>query len=103
MTFEMVPDDVTAHAGNVDGLGGDLKQAGQKGTGVDLGVETYGIIGQAFSLHARASIASVGDSISELASALPEIANALRDCADTTRETDEHHAGLFDKYGRGLA
>jgi len=98
MTFEMVPDDVTTHAGNVDGLAGDLKQAGRNGGGVDLGIETYGIIGQAFSLHARASIASVGDSISELATALPDIADALRDCADTTRETDEHHAGLFDKF-----
>ncbi|MCT2581546.1 ESX-1 secretion-associated protein [Actinophytocola gossypii] len=98
MTFEMVPDDVTSHAGNVDGLAGELTKAGQKGGGVDLGVETYGIIGQAFSLHARASIASVGCSISELATALPEIADALRDCADTTRETDEHHAGLFDKF-----
>ena len=98
MTFEMVPADVHSHAGSVDGLAGDLTAAGEQGANVDLGIETYGIIGQAFSGHARMSMADVGNSISELASALPEIAAALRDCADATAENDEFHAGLFDQF-----
>jgi uncharacterized protein YukE len=98
MTFEMVPADVTSHAGSVEGLGGQLKAAGDSGAGVDLGIETYGIIGQAFSVQVRASMAEVGNSISELASALPAIADALRDCADSTTETDDYHAGLFGQF-----
>ncbi len=101
MSFEMVPEDVVSHAGAVEGIAGDLRAAGERGGGVDLGIETYGIIGQAFSVHARLSIADMGRSIGELASALPEIADALRDCADSTRETDQHHASLFDKYKGG--
>jgi uncharacterized protein YukE len=101
MSFEMVPEDVISHAGAVDGLAGDLRAAGDQGGGVDLGVETYGIIGQAFSVHARLSIADMGRSIAEMASALPEIAAALRDTADSTRETDGQHADLFDKYRGG--
>lgn len=101
MTFEMVPEDVISHAGNVDGLASEVKAAGELGGNVDLGIETYGIIGQAFSVHARLSIADMGKSIAEMASALPEIADALRDCADSTRETDDHHASLFDQYRGG--
>ena len=94
----MVPEDVTTHAGDVDGLAGELTKAGEQGANVDLGIETYGIIGQAFSVHARMSITDVGNSISELASALPEIAIALRDCADSTKENDDYHATLFDQF-----
>ncbi|OLF16292.1 hypothetical protein [Actinophytocola xanthii] len=101
MSFEMVPADVIAHAGAVEGLAGELTKAGERGAGVDLGIETYGVIGQAFSGHARTSIANMGDLIAELASALPDIADALRDCADSTRETDEHHATLFDQALKG--
>ena len=101
MSFQMVPEDVVSHAGAVDGLSGDLRAAGELGGDVDLGVETYGIIGQAFSVHARLSIADMGKAIDEMASALPDIADALRDCADSTRETDSRHADLFDRYQAG--
>jgi uncharacterized protein YukE len=101
MSFEIVPADVIAHAGAVEGLAGELTKAGERGASVDLGIETYGIIGQAFSGRVRASIDEMGRTIADLASALPEIADALRDCADTSRETDEHHANLFDQALKG--
>jgi hypothetical protein len=101
MSFEIVPADVIAHAGAVEGLSGELTKAGEQGAGVDLGIETYGIIGQLFSGKVRTAIDDMGEAIAELASALPDIADALRDCADSTRETDEHHANLFDQALKG--
>ncbi|OLF14511.1 hypothetical protein BLA60_02245 [Actinophytocola xinjiangensis] len=94
----MVPADVTGHAGSVDGFGTALSAAGAKGAGVDLGIETYGIIGQVFSGSARVQIAMTGNSISEMASSLPDIADALRDCADSTTQTDDEHASLFEQF-----
>jgi hypothetical protein len=99
--FEITPGDVISHAGSVEGFGSALTAAGTQGANVDLGIETYGIIGQVFSVHARMSISEMGGSISELASALPDVADALRDCADSTKETDDDHASLFEKFMEG--
>ncbi|GAB3435057.1 type VII secretion target [Actinophytocola sediminis] len=101
--FAMVPDDVLTHAGSVAGFGTSLAATGRTGADVDLGIETYGIIGQAFSVHARLSISEMGGSISELASALPEIADALRDSADSTKDTDDEHARLFEQFMEGTS
>ena len=97
----MVPADVTGHAGSVEGFGTSVTAAGKAGAGVDLGIETYGILCQAFSVYARLQIAETGDAISQVGSALPGIADALRDCADSTTETDDDHAALFDQIKGG--
>ncbi|MFD5827350.1 type VII secretion target [Lentzea sp. NPDC060358] len=96
--FTMVPADVTSHAGTVQSMGTELTRAAGRGQGVDLGVDTYGIIGQAFSVPVRIHIAAIANSINELAAALPDVADALRDCADVTQQTDEEHAKLFAKF-----
>ncbi|WP_191305670.1 type VII secretion target [Lentzea cavernae] len=94
----MEPADVTSHAGAVQSFGTELTRAAGRGESVDLGIETYGIIGQVFSLPVRAHIAAIASSINELANALPDVADALRDCADATKQTDDDHAKLFAKY-----
>ncbi|SFR29265.1 Excreted virulence factor EspC, type VII ESX diderm [Lentzea waywayandensis] len=94
----MEPADVISHAGNVQSFGMELTRAAGRGESVDLGVETYGLIGQVFSLPVRVHIAAIASSINELANALPDVADALRDSADATRQTDEDHAKLFNKY-----
>jgi hypothetical protein len=99
--FEIVPEDVINHAGNVDQLGTRLADAGRAGGTVDLGIETYGIIGQAFSLSVRGEISQTAAAISEAASAFPDIADALRDCADLVRETDAANSTVFDTFLRG--
>jgi hypothetical protein len=98
VSFEIVPEDVISHAGNVEGLGTRLAEAGRQGSSVDLGIETYGIIGQAFSGSVRSEISQTADAIAEAASAFPDIAAALRDCADIHRETDAAHSTVFDKF-----
>lgn len=98
MGFEIVPEDVINHASNVEGLGTRLADAGRTGGSVDLGIETYGIIGQAFSLSVRNEISQTAAAIAEAASAFPDIADALRDCADIVRETDNANSNMFDQY-----
>lgn len=98
MGFEIVPEDVINHAGNVEQLGTRLADAGRAGGSVDLGIETYGIIGQAFSMSARDEIGRTAAAIAEAASAFPEIADALRDCAHIIRETDAANSRAFDQY-----
>jgi len=94
----MVPADVVSHAGNVQSMGMELTRAAGRGQSVDLGIDTYGIIGQVFSVPVRIHIAAIANSINELANALPDVADALRDCADATQQTDDEHAKLFAKF-----
>ncbi|MFD9703831.1 hypothetical protein [Lentzea sp. NPDC059081] len=96
--FAMVPADVVNHAGTVQSMGMELTRAAGRGQSVDLGVDTYGIIGQVFSVPVRIHIAAIANSINELADALPDVADALRDCADVTQQTDDEHAKLFTKF-----
>lgn len=94
----MVPADVVSHAGDVQSMGMELTRAAGRGQSVDLGIDTYGIIGQVFSVPVRIHIAAIANSINELAGALPDVADALRDCADATQQTDDEHAKLFAKF-----
>ncbi|GAA1264766.1 type VII secretion target [Saccharothrix xinjiangensis] len=97
-SFEMVPEDIINHAVNVQSIGAELAKVATRGESVELGTETYGLIGQVFSVPVRIHIALIAKSVNELASALPDIADALRDCADTTQQTDDDHAKLFGKF-----
>lgn len=95
--FAVAPDDLEKHAGEVDRLGSQLGNAGKKGAGVDLGVGTYGVIGQAFSASARHEISETGDAIAELSTAFSGVADALRACAETYTGLEEELAAGFDE------
>lgn len=95
--FKVEPADLTQHAGEMDRLGNQLGKAGEKGAGIDLGVETYGIIGQAFSTGVRQELAETGNAIDELSDAFSGISDALRECADTYARIDDEIAQIFDK------
>lgn len=102
MGFEIVPDDLTSHASQVEGLGKEVIEAGGRGVSVDLGVETFGVICQPFALALKAVLTHVGEQIGEVGAALPDLADGLRDCADSNRQTDDDHAKLFDEIMKGL-
>lgn len=99
--FKVEPADLTKHAGEVARLGDQLGKAGEKGAGVDLGTETYGIIGQAFSLSVREEISETGTAIKELSGAFSGISEALRECADGYQRIDGEIAEVFDRILRG--
>jgi uncharacterized protein YukE len=93
--FEVVTEDLTRHAGTVEGLGGQLESAGNKGKGVDLGVQTYGIIGQAFSMGVRSNISETGDAITEMATALKDTAEGIRACAEEYDQVEQANSTIF--------
>lgn len=95
--FKAEPADIEKHAGEVDRLGDQLGKAGEKGAGVDLGIETYGIIGQAFSASARQEISETGHAITELSTAFSGMGDALRACAETYTGLEEELAAGFDE------
>lgn len=93
--FQVVPGELTTHADSVNGFGDQLSAAGDKGRGVDLGIGTYGIIGQAFSGGVRSNIAETGGSIDEMGTALKDAATGLRESAKAYQQMDQDNAKLF--------
>jgi uncharacterized protein YukE len=93
--FQVVPGELNTHADSVNGFGDQLTAAGDKGRGVDLGIGTYGIIGQAFSGGVRSNISQTGGSINEMGTALKDAATGVRECAKAYQQVDQDNSKLF--------
>lgn len=88
--FHSTPADLATHSGTMSKLGGRLDAAAKKGAGVDLGIETYGIIGQAFSSSAR-------EQISQTAEAMTGVATAFSDFGTDVKAAGEHYEKIEDE------
>jgi uncharacterized protein YukE len=83
------------HAGQVAKLGRELTKAGETGGNVELGGETYGIIGQAFAGGAKDSIHGTAQAIKDLAATFADVAAELSECADEYQRTDDDNSVMF--------
>lgn len=88
--------DINKHASRVTELGNQLKAAGDTGSNVDLGVQTFGIIGQAFSVGVRGSISATGEAIKALSTTFDTTSDELRECATDYRNTDDDNKVMFE-------
>lgn len=100
--YTVEPDDLTTHASTVSGLGERLGKAGDTGSGVDLGIDTYGIIGQFFSVSAREQISGTADSIKEVAASLSGLSQAVKSCAEVYELLEDGAAADYEAKMRGL-
>ncbi|GAA5113110.1 type VII secretion target [Haloechinothrix salitolerans] len=100
--YKVEPEDLATHAGTVDKLSERLRKAADKGTGVELGVDTYGIIGQFFSGGAREEIAAAGESMRDYAAGLTSLSKAVKTCAEAYERMEEASAKDYEAKARGL-
>ncbi|WP_199434941.1 hypothetical protein [Qaidamihabitans albus] len=97
--FKSTPEDLATHSATVDKLGERLTKAGETGGGVDLGIETYGIIGQAFSGDAREQIAETAEAIKEMGSGLTDFGEGVKAAGEHYRQIETEIRDLLDKFG----
>lgn len=100
--YKVEPADLTTHAGTVSRLGEQLGKAADTGGGVDLGVDTYGIIGQFFSVSAREQISGTADSIREVAASLASLSQAVTSCAEVYELLEDGAAADYEARERVL-
>lgn len=100
--YKVQPEDLATHAGTVEKIGERLRKAADTGTGVDLGVDTYGIIGQFFSTTARAEITSAGESMREYADGLMSLSTAVRTCAEAYELLEDVSSNDYEAQAKGL-
>jgi uncharacterized protein YukE len=93
--YQVNIDTLDTHATIVDGLGTRVRAAGEKGAGADLGIETYGIIGQMFNGQVSESIAQTGRAVAEISTALGHTADGLRESAENYYMVEQDNVRIF--------
>jgi len=97
--FKSTPEDLATHSATVTGLGERLEAAGKTGAGVDLGGETYGLIGQAFAGDVKDQITQTAEAISELASGLTDFGEGVAAAGQQYQQVDAEIRELLKTFG----
>lgn len=97
--FKSTPEDLATHSATVTNLGDRLGKAAATGTGVDLGGETYGVIGQAFAGDVKEQIAQTGEAINELANGLSEFGEGVASAGQHYEQIENEIQELLKKFG----
>jgi len=97
--FESTPDDLATHSATVNRLGDRLTKHGEAGGNVDLGIETYGIIGQAFSGGARDQISQTSEAIKEMGKGLSDFGEGVKAAGLHYQQVEQEIQELLKKFG----
>ncbi|SFP98991.1 Excreted virulence factor EspC, type VII ESX diderm [Amycolatopsis arida] len=97
--FKSTPEDLATHSATVKRLGEQLSGAATTGRGVDLGGETYGIIGQAFAGDVKEQITQTADAIDELASGLSDFGDGVESAGQQYQRIEDEIEQLLKKFG----
>lgn len=97
--FESAPDDIATHGATVDKVGDRLTKLADKGGNVDLGMETYGIIGQAFSGGAREEIAQTSEAMREMGTGLSDFGEGVKSAGEHYKQVEHEITEFVKKFG----
>lgn len=97
--FKSSPEDLRTHSATVIRVGEDLSAAGDKGASVDLGIETYGIIGQAFSGNAKEQITQTANAIKDMGSGLTTFGEGVQAAGDAYQQADDDISEFVKTFG----
>lgn len=97
--FESTPEDLATHSATVDRLGDRLSKVGDTGSNVELGMETYGIIGQLFSSGAREEIAQTAEAIKEMGTGLSDFGEGVKAAGDSYQQVEAAIRELLETFG----
>jgi hypothetical protein len=92
--FGVAHGDLESHANYLDGVSAAAE--GQfAGTGVDLGAETFGVIGAFFAQGAREEETKVSQAGTDTARSFQDLGAGVRAVAADYRDIDQHHAEML--------
>jgi hypothetical protein len=100
--IHVVTDELHTHAANVGHLAERVDNCAHTGAGTDFGADTFGLVGQIFSVGCRQQAHAAADSLGQAASAVRDVSQGLRDTADTYHGDDNDNAELFERLHRAL-
>jgi hypothetical protein len=96
--FHSTPDDLATHSATVSGLGSRLSQAAAKGGGVDVGGETFGIIGQAFAFGVKGDITETAGGIADVAAGFSDFGAGVRLAGQNYQQVEDEIQELLAQF-----
>lgn len=94
--YRVYPPDLTAHAGTLDGLAERIATVHGAAAGTDLGIDSFGIIGQFFAIGARVESGRATECIEALREATSCAGTGVRQTGDTYQQVDDANCAIFD-------
>jgi hypothetical protein len=100
--IQVVTHELHTHAGNVGHLAERVDNCARTGSGTDFGINTFGLIGQVFSVGCRQQAHAASDGLTQAAHAVRDVDQGLQDTADTYHGNEDDNAELFERLHRAL-
>lgn len=97
--FSSTPGDLATHSSTVSRLGKQLQDAANTGRNVELGGETYGIIGQAFAGNVKDEIAQTAEAIADLAAGLTDFGEGVSHAGQHYQQIEDEIQQLLKEFG----
>jgi uncharacterized protein YukE len=83
------------HAKNVDAIADQVDNCAKTAQGIDFGIDTFGVIGQAFAAFIKPNSQQQAASLSSAVDAVRGVSKNLDATADLYEQTDSDNADLF--------
>ncbi|GAB3678128.1 type VII secretion target [Saccharopolyspora tripterygii] len=91
------PQALTSHASYLSELAGKISQAASKGDAVDFGVESFGLVGQAFATQARTTSQQAVEQLNTFSDRTDKLGQAVGECATSYTADDDDQASCLGK------
>lgn len=91
-----------AHAKNVDALADQVANCAQTAKGIDFGLDTFGVIGQAFAAFIKPNSQAQAANLDSAVEAVRDVSKNLDATADLYEQTDSDNADLFGGIEGGM-
>lgn len=95
--FEVAPERLTTHSQWLAGLADDIAAAGKKGDDVSFGVDSFGLVGQAFAGQARHVSQQAVNEIQKFSELTRDLGNRVNEAAKDYQDTDSRNAECLER------
>ena len=91
-----------AHAKNVDSIADQVANCAKTAQGIDFGLDTFGVVGQAFAAFIKPNSQQQAAILNSAVDAVRGVSKNLGATADIYEQTDSDNADLFGSIEGGL-
>ena len=95
--IKVQPEALHSHAGYLAELAGKISDAAGKGGGVSFGVDSFGLVGQAFATQARTTSQQAVEQLNTFSERTDTLGQAVADCAEAYTADDADQASCLAK------
>lgn len=99
--FGVAGQELLEHARHVEGVAARVENCARTGAEVDFGIDTFGIVGQAFAAFLRPFSHRLASNLTQAAASVRDVSEGLGATAQTYRAVEEHNTGMFGGEGGG--